>query len=94
MNRLMTDHAHTVVEAPLYDLVPSKAKAPPVAPQSSPLHLSSYPRRPPARAVVPQEEGPTEGSADSDSTAVVVPPCLMRALEALSTFVQWSSLTA
>lgn len=78
MGRLRKDRAHTAVEAlegPLSALVPSEAQAPP----PSPPHLSNHPTTPPAQAVVPQGEGPTQGSADSDSIAVVG-----RAIEAMA----------
>jgi hypothetical protein len=83
----MKDRAHTAVEAPLSTLVPSQAQAPP----PSPPHLSNHPTTPPTQAVVPQGEESSQGSADSDSVAVVG---LMRAIEALTTIGDYLSLTA
>jgi len=73
MGRLIKDRAHIAAEAA--EVVPSRAKAPP----PFPLHLSNHPTTPLAQAAVPQEEGPMQGSADSDSIAVV------GAIEALTT---------
>ena len=87
MGRLIKDRAHTAAEAP--EVVPSQATAKALPP--SPPHLSNHPTTPRGQAVVPQGEEPTQGSADSDSIAVVG---LMRAIEALSTIARCLSLTA
>lgn len=73
MGRLIKDRVHTAAEAA--EVVPSRAKALP----PFPLHLLNHPTTSLAQAVVPQEEGPMQGSADSDSIAVV------GAIEALTT---------